>query len=84
MTTSPPVARAQLRTGSLSNLFLMRALGATRRTIACRFGLTESDVRALLAVWGEPARLRARRWRMEFRAGPAEIEAEASDGAGPR
>lgn len=69
---------------TLSNLFLMRALGATRRTLACRFGITEGQVRALLAAWGEPARLQARRWRMDCSSACSEIDTVSPSKGGAR
>jgi hypothetical protein len=55
----------------LANLFVMRALGATRRTLALRFGLTEGDVRRLFDSYGEPARLVPRNWKMDAEDRPA-------------
>lgn len=60
-----------------SNMVLMRALGARYRTLAKRFGITEGEVRALFATWGEPAKLQPRRWCMRYDTAPSEIEVAA-------
>lgn len=57
----PPTAGALV----LADLFVMRALGVRVETLALRFGLSEAKVRELLAAFGEPARLQARRWSID-------------------